>query len=84
MLIDVRSNPFNPVTVVQFSLSEASQARRAVYDMLDREVALLSDSRWDAGSHEVHFDASALPSGVYLVRLVARAHVSTERITLLK
>ena len=84
VLTGVRPNPFNPVTVVQFSLPEASQARIAVYDMLGREVVLLTDARMDAGAHEVHFDASALPSGVYLVRMVAGAHVSTERITLLK
>ena len=84
MLTGVRPNPFNPTTVVQFSLPEASQTRIAVYDMLGREVALLTDARLDAGLHEVRFDASALPSGVYLVRMVAGAHVSTERITLLK
>ena len=84
VLTGVRPNPFNPATVVQFSLPEALQARIAVYDMLGREVALLTDARLDAGLHEVRFDASALPSGVYLVRMVAGAHVSTERITLLK
>lgn len=52
--------------------------------MLGREVAVLTQARLDAGTHEVRFDASMLPSGVYMVSMVAGSYVSTERITLLK
>ena len=84
LLTGIRPNPFNPATTISFTLPEAVQTRVAVFDMLGREVALLADSRLDAGAHEVRFDASDLPSGVYVVRMVAGAHIATERITLMK
>lgn len=77
-------NPFNPRTVLRYAVPEAGAVRLAVYDALGREVARLVDGRAEAGHHEATFDASALPSGVYLVRLVAGSAVETMRVTLLK
>jgi|GEM_PF-1385537 len=64
-------NPFNPVTVIPFVLPEASHVRIAVYDLLGRRVAIAADQRFASGSHRVSFDASALPSGMYLYELTA-------------
>jgi hypothetical protein len=33
------------------------------------EIALLTDGNFPAGWHEVRFDASGLPSGIYVYRL---------------
>lgn len=41
----------------------------AVYDLLGRRVATAADQRYAPGSHRVSFDASALPSGIYLYEL---------------
>lgn len=67
-------NPFNPSTVIGFSLSDAlagSSVRLAVYDNLGREVAVLTDGHLPAGDHSAVFDASALVSGLYIIRLKA-------------
>jgi hypothetical protein len=77
-------NPFNPSTVVGFQLSVAGKARLSVYDVLGREVAVLVDGVLAQGSHSVNFDASALPSGVYLYKLEAGGMVATRRMTLVK
>jgi uncharacterized repeat protein (TIGR01451 family) len=77
-------NPFNPTTTVPFSVVEASQVRLAVYDLLGREVAVLVDGTVSAGVHEVIFEASQLPTGVYLVRLETSGVMQTQRITLMK
>lgn len=62
-------NPFNPETVVAFSLPQRMHARLAVYDMLGREVALLTDGIHEAGTHRANFDGAHLPSGMYICRL---------------
>jgi hypothetical protein len=58
--------------------------RLAVYDVLGREVAVLVNEILPAGAHSVQFDATGLPSGVYLVRLEAFGEYRVRRITLLK
>ena len=62
-------NPFNPATEIGFALPESAHVRLVVYDALGRQVRLLLDSTMEAGTHEVVFDASGLPSGMYLYRL---------------
>jgi hypothetical protein len=81
---DPYPNPFNPTTDLRFSLAEAGPTRLVVYDVTGREVALLVDGTLEAGSHEYRFEASHLPSGVYLARLTAGRFIATRRIVLAK
>jgi drug/metabolite transporter (DMT)-like permease len=64
-------NPFNPATVIGFELPRPGPVKLVVYDLLGRRVATLLEGARAAGHHEVLFDASGLPSGVYLCRLAA-------------
>ena len=77
-------NPFNAMTVLTWSVIERAPARVAVLDALGREVAVLHDRHTEPGTYTSVFDATALPSGVYHVVLVAGAGVSTTRILLMK
>ncbi len=77
-------NPFNPRTVIPYAVAERSVVRIAVYDLLGREVAVLVDGAVSAGRYEVTWDASRLPTGVYVVRLRAGPVVKTQRVTLMK
>jgi photosystem II stability/assembly factor-like uncharacterized protein len=77
-------NPFNPLTVIGYRLPVVSDIRLVVFDLLGREVSVLAEGRMDAGAHEVEFDASALPSGVYFYRLQAGGTVATKRLLLLR
>lgn len=62
-------NPFNPHTTIRFELPAGADVRLDVFDVLGRRVATLVDARVAAGRHEVSFDASGLPSGVYVYQL---------------
>ncbi|MFA7329977.1 MAG: T9SS type A sorting domain-containing protein [Candidatus Delongbacteria bacterium] len=77
-------NPFNPVTRVHFSLSETGPARLEVFDLTGRRVATLVDGLRAAGEHQATFDASRLPSGIYLARLQAGNQQECRKMTLLK
>jgi hypothetical protein len=63
-------NPFNPSTTIRFALPVAADVRLEVFDTMGRAVAVLAQGVWPQGEHQVRFDASGLPSGVYLYRLV--------------
>jgi len=77
-------NPFNPSTVIRFSLPNTGHAKLTVYDVTGRQVKVLTNEVLNAGEHCVTFDGSALSSGVYFVRLEAGHHVQTEKMVLLK
>jgi len=77
-------NPFNPSTVISYDLPEASDVTIQVYDMTGRQVATLVNSRMEAGTHEVTFNAGNLASGVYIYRLQAGEHMLTRKLTLIK
>ncbi|WP_456428922.1 FG-GAP-like repeat-containing protein [Rhodocaloribacter sp.] len=77
-------NPFNPVTTIRFDLTRAGPVRLTVYDLAGRAVRTLADGFRPAGTYEVRFDATGLPSGIYLYRLEGEGFAQTRRLTLLK
>jgi hypothetical protein len=62
-------NPFNPTAQIAFSVPEAGQTRVLIYDSHARQVIALVDEVRAAGRYTVRFDASALPAGIYFVRV---------------
>ncbi len=64
-------NPFNPTTTLAFSLPHPAYVTLRVYDLWGREVATLRQAPHPAGTHQVSFNASRLPSGLYIAHLRA-------------
>jgi hypothetical protein len=58
-------NPFNASTTISFELTEPGNAVISIYDLLGRKIAVLAKGNFDAGAHDVTFDAGELTSGVY-------------------
>ena len=77
-------NPFNPTTVIQFSVPKTSRVTLTVYDALGRVVATLVDGIRQPGIHQSRLDASRLASGVYYYRLKAEQFDDIKRMLLLK
>jgi len=62
-------NPFNPSTTISWQMPEDNFVTLKVFDVLGREVATLVNDNREAGNHSIDFNASDLPSGVYLYRI---------------
>lgn len=77
-------NPFNPTTVIGFDVPAAEKVRIDVYDIGGRLVAVLTNRRYQPGSHQVSFRADRLASGIYLVRSQYGSLSETQKITLVK
>jgi glucose/arabinose dehydrogenase len=77
-------NPFVTSTTIRFTLPRAQHVRLEVYDVLGRRVAALTEGRRASGTHRVSFNASQLPSGVYVYRLTAGATIRTRTMTIVR
>ncbi len=77
-------NPFNPTTTIAYELPSRAHVILTVHDALGRTVATLADGMMDAGEQRAVFDASALPGGMYIVRLTAEGRMLTRNMLLLK
>jgi hypothetical protein len=62
-------NPFNATAVIPYLVSQTGSVRITVYDVIGREVAVLSRGSQAAGHHEVQFGAGSLSSGLYFVTM---------------
>jgi hypothetical protein len=88
-LADPRPNPFNPATVIRYTLSETASVRLNVYDPRGRLVTRLVDGVEGAGEHETTWDGrdmhgTVVGSGVYFVHLESRGETRVRKIVLLK
>jgi hypothetical protein len=66
-------NPFNPSTTLRFSIAESRMVELTVVDVLGREVAHLVHEQMQPGTYSVDWNASGLPSGMYVAVLRAVA-----------
>ncbi|MBP9582572.1 MAG: T9SS type A sorting domain-containing protein [Ignavibacteriaceae bacterium] len=62
-------NPFNPTTSIQYSVSSSQFVSLKIYDVLGNEIETLVNEEKTVGSYKVDWNASELPSGVYLYRV---------------
>lgn len=77
-------NPFNPSTEITFTLPQAGQTTLRVFNLLGQEVASIVNEFRNAGTHRVTFDASSLPSGMYVYRLESGAFNTSRKMMLSK
>ena len=64
-----RPNPFNPQTTIDFSIPQSEIVTLNVYDIIGREVETILNKQTDAGHHRMQWNASNVPSGIYLIRM---------------
>jgi len=76
-------NPFNPVTRVRFTVGEQGRARVSVFNIIGERIAVLFDKAVEpATRYEIPFDASLLPSGVYILHLEERSQRQSMKLLL--
>ncbi|MFC1557582.1 T9SS type A sorting domain-containing protein [candidate division KSB1 bacterium] len=77
-------NPFNTETTISYKLPRRTQVLITVYDITGRQVAQVVNDNIRQGHHTAHWDATGLPSGVYICRLCAEGISVIRKLTLLK
>ena len=78
-------NPFNPSTTLSLNVAEASAATIMAYDITGRVVDVVFDGTLQAGMSTITWNASSLPSGVYIVKLsTPEGAASMQKVMLMK
>lgn len=77
-------NPFNPETIITFSLPVETTVTLEIFNIVGQKVAKLIDEHVNTGRHEITFYAGELSSGVYLYRLRAGDVVKTRKMMLVR
>jgi hypothetical protein len=72
-------NPFNPSTTISYRLPADTQVTLEIFNLLGKRVRTLVDTRQQAGTYQVFFDAGSLASGIYLYRLTTGAAATGTR-----
>lgn len=82
-------NPFNAATKIRYYIPENSVVKIAIYDLLGNEVTTLVNEYAIPGNYEVVWNGTdrlgrAVPSGVYIYKLIANQFSATGKMLLLK
>ena len=84
-LYDNYPNPFNPSTVIDFSLPEdVSNVKLSIYNALGEKVAELVNTALTAGKYKYQWNAQNVATGMYIYELRTDNFVSVKKMLLLK
>jgi hypothetical protein len=77
-------NPFNPITYIKFSLPTSENVLLKIFNINGQEIATLIKKRLSAGEYNLRYDASQLPSGVYVYAITAGDFHKSNKMILIK
>jgi len=77
-------NPFNPVTIIQYSIDKYEFVSLKIYDILGNEVKTLIRNIHSPGEYKISFNASDLSSGIYFYSLTTSSSSLTKKMLLIK
>jgi hypothetical protein len=77
-------NPFNAVTMIRYDIPRSGHVYLDIFNVRGETVKRLVDHFEEAGSHQILFNASTIPSGIYLYAIAAGEHVRTRKLLLIR
>lgn len=84
-----RPNPFNPDTVIAYSIGETTPVTMIIYNLIGQKIRVLVNETKEPGYYEIYWDGrdergDILPSGVYLYQLKTTDKLLHNKMLLLK
>ncbi len=77
-------NPFNPTTTIRFTLANAGFTTIKIFNSLGEEVSTPINEYLNKGNHDLTFNASNLPSGIYFYNIRSGSFSKTMKMVLLR
>ncbi|HMN17785.1 MAG TPA: T9SS type A sorting domain-containing protein [Ignavibacteriaceae bacterium] len=88
ILLKNHPNPFNPSTTITYSIPDfglgSLPVKLIVYNLLGEKITTLVDEEKSSGFHSVEFNASNIPSGVYIYNLTTNGHSVSKKMLYLR
>ena len=83
-IVSAYPNPFNPVTNIQYTLSDPANVQVVIYDILGRQVDMFEAGFKSYGTHSITWNAENRSSGLYYIQIISGENVQTQKVMLLK
>tara|TARA_B100000575_G_C23143744_1_gene666829 strand:+ start:6375 stop:8156 length:1782 start_codon:yes stop_codon:yes gene_type:complete len=83
-LYDNYPNPFNPTTTISYNLYNSTNIKIEIYNTLGQRISELVNLNQQAGFHRTSFDASGLPSGIYIYKISTPYYSESKKMILVK
>lgn len=77
-------NPFNPTTNINFSIPKAAYTSIRIYDIMGRHVHTLFETQLAPGSYKADWNASQMPSGIYIYRIESGSFTHSRKMIMIK
>ena len=84
MISPAYPNPFNPTTTIELSIPASGVLVIQVFDLLGYPIETLMEKNIKAGEHIITWNASSIPSGMYLIKAEMENFSNTQKVLLLK
>jgi hypothetical protein len=83
-IISAYPNPFNSAIRIGFNLKSAHEVVIQALDLQGRTIAEIYQGYYQAGQHQITWDAQTFQSGLYFVRLEAAGLMATRKVILIR
>lgn len=77
-------SPFSPSSTIQFNLEHEGEVLVLLYNMEEELLDTLVNDVFKKGTHQIYFNATGLPSGVYTYRYISGDTSYVKKMTLIK
>ena len=77
-------NPFNPSTIIEFSIPSLENVKIIIYDIQGKEMEVISNQIFNPGNHILEWNADEYASGLYFVKMYSDNFVGTQKLMLIK
>ena len=77
-------NPFNPSTTISLTVPISSHVSIKVYNLMGQVVDVLADQLMEANVYNFTWNASDMPSGVYLIKAESLSGYDVQKVLLVK
>ena len=77
-------NPFNPSTMMRLHVPVESNVNVSVYNLMGQQVDVIHNGLLSSGYTSLTWNASNLPSGMYIVKATSNTYTTSQKLMLLK
>lgn len=77
-------NPFNPVTLIKYSIPTDDIVSIEIFNILGEKVHTLLNEVKSKGEHQIIFNASGFSSGIYFTRIKSGSFIQNIKMVLMK
>ena len=82
--LSIYPNPFHDQLTLNYTLTEASNISLIAYDIYGKLIKVLNEEAHLPGSHTIHWDASDMPGGTYIIKLSIDKNQIVKRVVLIE